>query len=139
MENLIDTAAAYIDAGLSAIPTAADKRPACAWKAFTGRKMSAREIEAFFARAEGIGIVCGKVSGNLELLDFDDAGSQFAPWLAKLPAYLRDRLVIERSPSGGRHVYYRVDGGEVSGNRKLAMKADGHVIIDTRGEGGYVK
>ena len=139
MEILKDTAAAYIDAGLSAIPTAADKRPACAWKTFTERRMSAREIAAFFARADGIGIVCGKVSGNLELLDFDDAGSQFAPWLAKVPAYLRERLVVERSPSGGRHVYYRVSGGEVPGNRKLAMKADGHVLIETRGEGGYVK
>ena len=139
MENLIDTAKAYASAGLSVIPTATDKRPACAWKTFTERQMSAREIEAHFRRADGIGIICGKVSGNLELLDFDDAGSQFAPWYSKLPSYLRDRLVVERSPSGGRHVYYRVSGGEVPGNRKLAMKADGHVLIETRGAGGYVK
>lgn len=139
MEILKDTASAYIGAGLSAIPTAADKRPACAWKTFTERRMTSREIAAFFARAEGIGIVCGKVSGGLELLDFDDAGSRFAPWLAKVPPYIRGRLVVERSPSGGKHVYYRVSGGEVPGNRKLAMTADGRVLIETRGEGGYVK
>ena len=139
MESLITTASAYIRAGLSAIPTASDKRPSCAWRPFTSRKMSDREIETFFVRAEGIGIVCGKVSGNLELLDFDDAGSRFEPWLAKVPRYLQDRLVVERSPSGGKHVYYRVEGVDVPGNRKLALKADGHVLIETRGEGGYVK
>ncbi len=101
--------------------------------------MSDREIEANFARAEGIGIVCGKVSGNLELLDFDDGGSAFEPWFCSIPEYLAKRLVVEQSPSGGKHVYYRVDGFAVPGNRKLALKQDGHVLIETRGEGGYVK
>ena len=144
--NLALTAASYIHAGLSAIPTTADKRPACAWKAFTERRMSDREIEVNFARAEGVGIVCGKVSGNLELLDFDDKGSAFEPWFTAIPEYLAKRLVVEKSPSGGRHVFYRVEGGTVEeagyfvpGNRKLAMKEDGHVLIETRGEGGYVK
>jgi len=135
------TASSYIHSGLSAIPTLADKRPACAWKEFTRRRMTDREIDALFAKANGIGIVCGGVSGNLELLDFDDCGSQFQPWFDRLPVFLQRRLVIESTPSGGRHVYYRVNdqGQPVPGNRKLAMKADGHVLIETRGEGGYVK
>lgn len=137
--QLTTSASAYAHAGLSVIPTAADKRPACPWKPFTERIMSNREIEANFARAGGLGIVCGKVSGNLELLDFDDAGSRFAPWLEKVPPYIRNRLVIEKSPSGGKHVFYRLTDSTVLGNRKLAMKADGHVLIETRGEGGYVK
>ena len=104
MNTLITSASAYAHAGLSIIPTATDKRPVCPWKTFTERIMSDREIETNFARAGGIGIVCGKVSGNLELLDFDDGGSRFAPWLEKVPPYIRTRLVIERSPSGGKHV-----------------------------------
>ena len=139
MENFVTTASAYIRCGLSAIPTAQDKRPSCPWKTFIERKMTEREIAVNFARAAGIGVVTGKVSGNLELLDFDDGGSRFGPWLEKVPSYIRDRLVVESSPSGGKHVYYRVEGMEVPGNRKLAMKADGHVLIETRGEGGYVK
>ncbi|MCR5752019.1 MAG: bifunctional DNA primase/polymerase [Kiritimatiellae bacterium] len=138
---IIHSASAYAHSGLSVIPTLADKRPACAWKLYTERIMSDREIEVHFRSAAGIGIACGKVSGNLELLDFDDGGSAFAPWLEKVPPYLKDRLVIECTPSGGRHVYYRVmgEGYSVPGNRKLAMKEDGHVLIETRGEGGYVK
>ena len=139
MNTLITSASSYAHAGLSIIPTATDKRPVCPWKTFTERIMSDREIETNFARAGGIGIVCGKVSGNLELLDFDDGGSRFAPWLEKVPPYIRTRLVIERSPSGGKHVFYRIDKNAVQGNRKLAMKEDGHVLIETRGEGGYVK
>ena len=139
MENFVMTASAYIRSGLSAIPTARDKRPSCPWKTFTERTMSDREIAVNFARAAGIGVVTGKVSGNLELLDFDDGGSRFEPWLEKVPGYIRNRLVVETSPSGGKHVYYRIEGMEVPGNRKLAMKADGHVLIETRGEGGYVK
>ena len=140
MNTFNNTASSYAHAGLSVIPTTADKRPACAWKTFTERIMSDREIEATFARAEGIGIVCGKVSGNLELLDFDDGGSAFEPWFCGIPEYLAKRLVVEQSPSGGKHVYYRVaEEYAVPGNRKLAMKADGHVLIETRGEGGFVK
>lgn len=140
MNNINITASSYAHAGLSVIPTTADKRPACAWKTFTERIMSDREIEATFARAEGLGIVCGKVSGNLELLDFDDGGSAFEPWFCGIPEYLAKRLVVEQSPSGGKHVYYRVaEGYAVPGNRKLALKADGHVLIETRGEGGFVK
>ena len=139
--TIIQAATAYAHSGLSVIPTLTDKRPACQWKIYSGRIMSDREIEVNFRSAAGIGIVCGKASGNLELLDFDDGGSAFAPWLEKVPPYLKDRLVIERSPSGGKHVYYRIDGNgyAVPGNRKLAMKEDGRVLIETRGEGGYVK
>ena len=150
MNTLITTAGAYAHSGLSVIPTAADKRPTCAWKPFTERIMSDREVEVNFKSAGGIGIVCGRVSGNLELLDFDDGGSAFEPWFCAIPEYLAKRLVVEQSPSGGKHVFYRVKSEEVRvksesagyfvpGNRKLAMKGDGHVLIETRGEGGYVK
>ena len=140
MNNINITASSYAHAGLSVIPTTADKRPACAWKTFTERIMSDREVEVNFRNAGGIGIVCGKASGNLELLDFDDGGSAFEPWFCAIPEYLAKRLVVEQSPSGGKHVFYRVaEGYAVPGNRKLAMKADGHVLIETRGEGGYVK
>ena len=139
MNPLIQIAASYVNAGLSVIPTCADKRPSCPWKPYTTRAMSPREIDLSFGRAEGIGIVCGKVSGNLELIDFDDGGSRFKPWKDALPPFLANRILIEKSPSGGYHVYYRVTDFEVPGNAKLALKEDGRVLIETRGEGGYVK
>jgi len=139
MNTLALTASSYAHAGLSVIPTMADKRPACAWKPFTERIMTDNELETFFKNASGIGIVCGRVSGNLELLDFDDHGSAFESWFCSVPMDLARRLIVEQTPSGGNHVYYRVPDGIVPGNRKLAMKADGGVLIETRGESGYVK
>ena len=139
MNNLTSTASIYLHSGLSVIPTLPDKRPACPWKTFAGRPMTDREISIHFCRASGIGVVTGKVSGNLELLDFDDGGSRFDPWMKEVPPHIKNLLVVEGTPSGGKHVYYRVKDMEVPGNRKLAMKSDGHVLIETRGEGGYVK
>ena len=138
-QTFAQSAAAYTAAGLSVLPTCADKRPALPWKKFTQRIITPSEIAATFPRARGIGIITGKVSGNLELLDFDDGGSAFPAWSEKLPRSILARLVIEQSPSGGYHVYYRLDHGPVPPNRRLALKPDGHVLIETRGENGYVK
>jgi hypothetical protein len=69
--------------------------------------------------------VAGKVSGGLEMIDFDCAGEKFAWWkqLVELKAPgLVERLVIERSPSGGWHVVLRHES-EVFGNLKLAERA----------------
>ncbi len=137
--NLVQTALSYLHKGLSPIPTHADKSPACQWRFFMDRRMTESEAERLFSNAEGIGIVTGKVSGDLELLDFDDHGSRFEKWFAQVPKDLQPKLVVERSPSGGKHVYYRIAEGGVGKNRKLAMNAEGKVLIETRGEGGYVK
>jgi hypothetical protein len=86
-------------------------------------------------------VVCGAVSGNLEAIDFDNHGELFAKWAEALPQELFDRLVIERTPSGGFHASYRC-AAPVGGNLKLATgMRDGKrtTLIETRGEGGYVK
>ncbi|MCR5413636.1 MAG: bifunctional DNA primase/polymerase [Kiritimatiellae bacterium] len=133
------TASSYLDAGLGAIPMTGGKRPAVGWGKYMKNRMDRKEAEIRFKSCGGIGIVAGKVSGNLEVLDFDDKGSAFPAWFAKVPQEIRERLVVERTPSGGKHVYIRVEDDLVAGNRKLAMKADGKVLIETRGEGGCVK
>lgn len=137
--SFAQSAAAYSAAGLSVLPTRADKCPACPWKKFTQGIITPDEIAALFPCAQGIGIVTGKVSGNLEILDFDNGGSAFTAWSAKMPRAILSRLVIEQTPSGGYHVYYRLDRGTVPPNRKLALMPDKHVLIETRGENGYVK
>jgi putative DNA primase/helicase len=109
----------------------------------------------------GIAIVCGAVSGNLEMLEFEgeavDAGTlddflivleERDPILAKA----LDATWQDRSPKGGLHYYYRVTGA-ISGSMKLASrppsdtelldaqlhgkKAKIVVLIETRSEGGY--
>ncbi len=160
--------ASYQAAGLCVLPARwPAKRPAVgAWKDYQTRLPTAAEVAAWFANPHpACCLICGAVSGNLELIDFDCAGEAFSAWsqlvAAEAPGLL-DRLVVETSPSGGWHVVYRAIE-PVCGNLKLAQRRedvddpaevvrfgkgckprkdrDGrwhilHTLIETRGEGG---
>jgi hypothetical protein len=117
-----------------------DKRPAFPWREYQSRLPTEAEF-ASWSWADAVCLVCGPVSGGLEMIDFDkwSAGGEqaFNEWKAIVDGVspgLFDRLVVESSPSGGRHVAYRCEG-EVCGNKVLA-KVDGQTLIETRGTGG---
>jgi len=147
----VATAMAYLAAGLSCLPaTKAKKRPAIGgWKTWQTRLPTKVEVKAWFSNPhDAICVVSGEVSGNLECMDFDQHGELFAAWMDKIDTELLSKLVIEQTPSGGYHVFYRVDGGTgngeqgtgvIDGNLKLARGIrDGKqkTLIETRGEGG---
>ena len=138
-KSQLKAAQAYLDAGLCVLPAIrAEKRPAIGkWKQFQQRIPSLAELSAWQWN-DGLCIICGKVSGNLEIIDFDGGGELLPAWLKVIPADLRNRLVIESTPSEGSHVIYQCDV-PISGNLKLAQrKTDDTVqtLIETRGEGG---
>ena len=71
-------------------------------------------------------------------MDFDNHGELFAAWMERIDTSLLSRLVVEQTPSGGYHVFYRSEE-PVDGNLKLARGIrDGKekTLIETRGEGG---
>lgn len=151
-----EAARAYHDAGFSVIPikTNGTKSPALdSWKVFQNRLPTEAELEQMFPPDEerGIGLVSGKVSRNLETMDFERQDI-YEEWLALVKAQdetVLAKLVITETPGKyrdeagnlipGRHVRYRVNEGfTVPGNLKLARSADGKdCLIETRGEGGY--
>ena len=142
--NLLSAALEYRNAGLSVIPARANKAPGIKWELYQKRLPTDTEIQGWFENDEwkNLGLVCGTVSGGLEVLDFDLAGAMFADWKAfvddEAPGLL-DRLPQELSPSGGRHFFYRFI--KPAGNTKLATKnIDGKPKcgIETRGEGGFI-
>ena len=136
-----ESANRYLAAGLCVLPAIRlQKRPAVgAWRQFRGRLPAESELSAWLARSpDAVCIVCGAVSGNAEMIDFDAHGELFDAWAGQIPPDLLSRLVIERSPSGGYHVFYRCES-TVCGNMKLAQRKEGDKIatlIETRGEGG---
>ena len=140
-EKIQEAALGCLESGLSVLPAIrAQKRPACGnWKTWSERLPTRIEVEAWFAnRRDGICIVAGAVSGNLECLDFDNKGELYEAWKAKIDPMLMALLTVERSPSGGYHVLYRCQE-PVDGNMKLARGIrDGMLttLIETRGEGG---
>ncbi len=135
--NIFDQAIAYLKTGLSVIPLQLDgsKSPACSsWKLRQCKLPELDELQRDFSRPRGIGIVCGKVSGGLEIIDFDDA-ELFDPWLKQV-RHIAGCLPVVRTPKGF-HVYYRC--AMVSPNKKIADRIGREqAAIETRGEGGYV-
>ena len=123
---MLDIASAYLRSGLCVLPAIlAEKRPALAgWKQYQRRLPTERQVRAWFADAPALCLLAGAVSGNLELLDFDHEAELYDHWVELVETErpgLLERLVIERSQSGGRHVIYRCDT-PVPGNRKLAQR-----------------
>lgn len=130
----------YVAAGVSVIPLRIDgsKAPAVpSWNGYRRRFASDDELRQWFSRPAGIGIVCGVGSGGLETLDFDEQPDDtFSSWAAQLPGELFSRLPVVRTGGAGYHVIYRCD--VVCGNTKIAMTAAGGVLVESRGEGGYI-
>lgn len=142
--TISSVAQAYLAAGLCVLPARrAEKRPAVGrWKQYQKRLPREAELSAWLANpgqhSDAVCIVCGAVSNNAEIIDFDGGGELFSAWWNRIPAELRERLVVERTPSGGWHVIYRCTTA-VCGNMKLAQRRVGEKIvtlIETRGEGG---
>ena len=134
--------AGYLRAGLSVLPAKrAKKFPSIgSWKTYRDRLPTEIEVETWFSNNhDALCLVCGKVSGNLEILDFDHQGELFPVWKDRIAPELFARLVVEKTPSGGYHVAYRA-ASPVCGNIKLAhgkRENDKLVtLIETRGEGG---
>lgn len=143
--DLLPFALRYRAAGLAPIPChAREKRPLVEWQRFQTTPPSEAETREHFGKGgAAIGLVCGKVSGGLELLDFDCSGEAFEAWKELVEGAapgLTAETVIERSQRGGIHVVFRCLEVETPGNAKLAQRDDGSgkpkCLIETRGSGG---
>jgi len=162
--DIMALARKYIEAGYSVVPIAPNgtTRPSyydqregiykpAVWKAQQTAIPADAELARLFPAGHdwGIGLVMGEVSGNAEMMDFDDPDI-FDLFYARCVENgfedTVDRLVRVRTPSGGAHLYYRLPTPP-PGNMHLAMRlveggtgAGGGVkmkaLIETRGEGG---
>jgi hypothetical protein len=147
----LEQAMAYIAAGFSIIPIKRDgsKRPAIEWKEYQSRVADERELTTWFANdGLGIAVVGGDISRRTEIIDVDapDVVDRFTAALREAVPKLADAPHV-RTPSGGLHVLYRCTA-QVPGNTKLAQRLVSDpsrrtgnrkdVVIETRGEGGYV-
>lgn len=153
MTELLDAGLAFHDAGCAVLPTRADgsKAPGVpTWRMYQKDRPTRSQVERWLTSGayHGFGVITGAVSGHLEMLELEGRAVQagLGDQLADLvtDAGLGDlwkRITDgyqETTPSGGVHLLYRVTDGEAKGNTKLARDSDGQVLIETRGEGGYV-
>jgi hypothetical protein len=146
-------------AGLCVVPPREDgsKAPIGTWKRYTRERPTPAELDTWYGPSTGVGLVCGRVSGGLEMLEFE--GRAVADGL--LEAYLDAAIaaglgpLVERvrsgyqewTPTGGIHWLMRVPtprANTILARRpatadELSEKPDdrARVLIETRGEGGY--
>lgn len=156
---LLVAARQWWDAGYAVIPAHEDgsKRPFGKWKEYQQTRPTWDEVEGWLStgRYTGIGVLCGKSSGNVELLEIEgpmpDAVSRLQRLIAKAEQFssigahdlLADvaRGCVEQSAGGGLHFFVRITDGPAKPNTRLAYagtKPNRKVIAETRGEGGFV-
>jgi putative DNA primase/helicase len=153
MGSVLETALAYHAAGLGVLPVRPDgsKAPALgAGHPYLRRRPTEEDLRRWFASGRnGIGIACGRVSGNLETLDFETVDA-YRAWRALVEARvpgLTGRLCWVRTPGHlegpGLHGRYRCPGVVLPGPVALAFGPGlkpgcrGRLLVETRGEGSY--
>ena len=154
--EILATALRMLALGITPLPVKADgsKRPAIAsWAPYiNGAKPTTDEVGRWFTGTNhGLGAVMGAASGGLEMLEMEGAAKlKYAAFVQVINDHdlgpLWDRITngyTERTPRGGYHWLYWLDGEAVPGNTKIAMIPTGEAnkldtLCETRGEGGYV-
>lgn len=134
----------FKNAGLACLPTGPEKMPAIpggsSWK---GGWNNLSEYES----SHGIAIICGKSSGNLECIDFDNSFGDIKKIFNAFyeieevkEVIAKYKFPIQTTKRAGYHLIYRCD--HIKGNEKLAERLNNETgrpetLIETRGEGGY--
>lgn len=142
--NAKECAQRYLEKGLSIIAVApngtkAPAREVGSWTKYQHELPQLAQLELWFPEGSlnGVAILGGAVSGQLTILDFD-CGEAYLQWRTDCAheglLYELEKLPIVQTPSGGRHVYC---WGISAKCAKLAKKAGGKTLIETKAEGGY--
>lgn len=128
----LDVALDFVKNGFSIIPLRTrDKVPAVAsWEEYQQRLPTVEEIQQWFGgenQQYNIAIICGRVSGNLIVVDFDDL--TYLPYVADLEEAKKKTMVVKTGK--GVHIYQRCKDPVAS--IKLP-----NIHVDIKAEGGYV-
>lgn len=161
MTAMLEAALAAHAAGLCVLPPKQDgtKAPDVgSWTRYQRQRPTDEDVLGWYANGRtGVGVLCGAVSGGIEMLELE--GTAVAEGLdRRFREACRDlgvedaldrvmRGYVERTPKGGLHLVYRVPTPR--GNTKLARRPTTEderedpddrvrVLMETRGEGGYV-
>lgn len=128
MKNIVEF---YLSEGLNIIPIKfREKTPLVEWTKYQREKATEDEIKKWFSGDVGINIavVCGRISENLVVVDFDEPKA----YKKLFSGIDRETLVVKTSR--GLHVYFKTDYPVHS--FKVDIPSLGR--IDLKGEGGYV-
>ena len=149
---MMEVALKYYQVGLSVIPVKQDKVPIGKWDENIKTLLPPKES---FNRAEGIGLVCGEVSGGVEVIDVDQKYSldgnlwdDYREIVNNTGSTVMDKVVIQKTQNGGYHVIYKcktIEGNQKFASRFTTSKERGEEpnrkvqgLLESRGRGGYI-
>lgn len=135
------------------------KTPYREWKRYQYERIDEAELFDQMVNkydTTAVAMVCGSVSGNLEVIDFDvkyKPGIDAVVLTAMVELYpdIMAKMRVHKTRSGGTHLIYRIEGHEVPGSAHLAErpatqeeldadtsknKRKSRCFIETRGTGG---
>ena len=148
--EVLQAALDYWAAGLSVIPIRPDGTKAPALVAdhpvlTRQRRATDDEVRRWWGNGRrGIAVLAGPISGNIRCVDFEavaDTRAVLSAWVNRVAGSIvgiLDRLCLIETPSGGWHCWYKVEPSTPVGpGGKLAVRADGELLIEHRGDGQY--
>jgi len=130
---IYEDAKRLVNQGFSVLPIKPrDKAPATdTWKEYQKRKPTDEELHEWFDRGDkNIAIVCGRISGGLVVVDFDDPSVLDFLINGGIDKFSERTLVVKTGK--GYHAYFRAPESLLQNRRFDNLK------IDIKGEGGYV-
>ena len=153
-QNILARALEFYLEGIVPLPVNRHRQKAPAvssWTQYQKQMPSKEQILEWFSKADGLGVLCGQVSGNLFMIELEGRAAtlqtiDLLTHRAKENNILDlfERLnagYVERSPSGGLHWLLKSEG-QIPGNEKFARRIDDNgvisVLAESRGEGGFV-
>lgn len=122
----------YVGYGFSVFPAIhGEKKPAIdEWKPYQTKKPTKEKIQKWLKSGKlNWCIICGEISGNLVVLDFEDKKQAYKIMGSRI---LKQTLVTETG-GGGLHVFFRIDYPQ-----RIIRIHDGKVELDIQGEGAYI-
>lgn len=136
--SMVESIIPYTYSGLACIP-AKNKIPTASWRNYQYSKPPLSVFETDFNQ---VAVICGRISGNLEVIDIDNKWDKTGDVLNEYLS-INDtfdlNLCINKSKNNGYHVFFRCD--QIEGNKKLAQIQKGNrreTVVETRGEGGII-
>ncbi|MBU1750139.1 MAG: bifunctional DNA primase/polymerase, partial [Chloroflexi bacterium] len=135
--DLLLTARAYTAQGVAVLPIRkGSKAPdLTSWAEYQVRQPTDAELVAWFGNGHGrdaLGVVCGQVSGNLVILDFDGDGSEYQAFCTAFPDLAGSRTVI--TGRGRRHIWLQAaelpaSGKHVTAWGPIEIRANGNQTL----------
>jgi len=135
MTSVLDAALSYVRRGFSAIPCVGKRASINVWTPFMTSVATEAQIHQW-ARAgvlKNVALVCGRVSGNLVVIDLD--GDEAVAVFSDRFPHLMDTYVVRSGSGHGAHVYLRSWNLPTTlralklpvGN--IELRADGHYVV----------